>query len=191
MRTNAAAIFSIALFTTEAAELTVRYYNEAQVSAKALAVAVETANLALRQAGITARWVDCYADASACRYGDEFAVVELTIAVTAKDAPAFSGTTNFTMGVSLLPEKGTGVHAKVLWNRVTRYAKAYDVPAARVLGFVMAHEIGHLLMNTGAHSREGIMKAGWSGKDISLLAGRRLAFQGHEAAMMRRQLASR
>lgn len=180
MCTRTASILSVVLFNIEAAELTVRYYNEAKVSTKALAFAVETANRTLRQAGVKARWIDCYLDAAACKGDVESAVVELTIAADIQS----EGVGNFAMGISLLP----GVYAKVLWNRVTRYAKAFDVPVATVLGYVMAHEIGHLLMNTAAHAPEGVMKAVWTRTDTSLLAGGRMAFQGYEGAKMRRRL---
>ena len=76
MWTSTASILSVVLFNIEAAELTVRYYNEAKVSTKALAFAVETANRTLRQAGVKARWIDCYVEAAACK-GDVEAAVRL------------------------------------------------------------------------------------------------------------------
>ena len=124
MWTSTASILSVVLFNIEAAELTVRYYNEAKVSTKALAFAVETANRTLRQAGVKARWIDCYVEAAACKGDVEAAVVELTIAADIQS----EGVGNFAMGISLLP----GVYAKVLWNRVNRYAKTFDVPVATV-----------------------------------------------------------
>ena len=185
--TTAAVIF----FAAEASRLTVHYYNEAKVSRNALVVAVATADHALRQAGVTAHWVDCYTAATgSCKSDVGSAFIELTISAPSDQTPALKGTSNFTMGLSLLPENGTGVYAKVLWNRVTRFAKAHDIPVALVLGNVMAHEIGHLLMNTATHSPAGIMKAGWSGRDKSLLSRGAMSFQGHEGALMRCQLAS-
>jgi hypothetical protein len=62
------------------------------------------------------------------------------------------------------------------------------VPVGTVLGYALAHEVGHLLLHTGQHAVSGIMKAHWTAADRVSLAGKRMNFNGHEAASMRRQL---
>lgn len=172
-----------------AAELTIRYYNETQVSVKALATAIETASRAMRIAGVKVRWVNCYADGAGCKDAAS-TTFDLVLTTAARTEGVFAQTANYSMGYSLLPKGEQGVHAKILWSRVLDYASTHDVPAAIVLGNVMAHEIGHLLLNSGAHSRCGIMKASWSHRDSRLLGDGRMSFEGHEAAAMRRRLAA-
>jgi hypothetical protein len=47
----------------------------------------------------------------------------------------------------------------------------------RVLGHVLAHEIGHMLLRTNLHRDAGLMKAHWSPKDLSeMLTGFVLPF---------------
>jgi hypothetical protein len=41
------------------------------------------------------------------------------------------------------------------------------VEAAKVLGRVIAHEVGHLLLGHNAHSSEGIMRANWNKADFA------------------------
>jgi hypothetical protein len=187
-----AAFALTATIASAANTLTVRYYNEAGIPGKALASAVGTANLAMRTAGIQVHWLDCYATPEDCREaGDRALAVTFTVARPSEAGGGSLVNAGFSMGYSLLPENGAGgVYAKVMWNRVIAYAQAVDAPAAAVLGHVIAHELGHLLLNTGRHSHHGIMKAVWTGSGKSLLAGGRLAFQGHEAAAMRRRVAA-
>ena len=178
----AAILVSVAASVVLASEVTVHYYNEARIPERALAEAIETANSAMRRAEIKVRWVNCYAEPQNCRTAN-------TLQVSVVDTMSEVRTPSFSMGYSLLPQTGNGVYAKVMWNRVLQYAKAFDLPATKVLGNVIAHEIGHLLLGTGEHSHGGIMKARWSGSEKTALAGGRLAFQGHEAAKMRRRVA--
>jgi hypothetical protein len=164
-----------------AAEVTVHYYNEAGIPEKALGQAIETANSVLRRAEVRVRWVDCYRQPKACQNGNALEVSIVEKASTVRNA-------SFSMGYSLLPAGGTGVYATVMWNRVRRYAETFDMPAIKVLGNAIAHEIGHLLLGTGEHSREGIMMPSWTGREkVSLMSGR-LQFQGHEATKMRRRV---
>jgi len=46
----------------------------------------------------------------------------------------------------------------VLYDRVLDKSEALNVRIARVLGFVMAHEIGHVLLAGRGHGHVGVMK---------------------------------
>lgn len=183
--TKTIAAFTAVVAAVSGSELTIRYYNEVGVPEKALSKAIETAAAALRRAEIPARWVNCYAKPTDCSTA---AGVVLEVSIIGAPAEEFRKVASFAMGYSLLPEQGDGVYAKVIWNRVMKYSKAFDVPAPLVLGNAIAHEVGHLLLGTGDHAHAGIMKAQWSGMEKVALAGGRLGFQGHESAKMRRRL---
>jgi hypothetical protein len=51
-----------------------------------------------------------------------------------------------------------GVRAYVAYRRVVRFARRTHTDPARILGAVIAHEIGHLLLGEG-HSATGLMAA--------------------------------
>lgn len=172
-----------AALAAAAEEITVHYYNEAGVPARLLEQAVGTANSALRRAEIRVKWVNCYRDPEACT-----TAAALRVSIVEAAEPALRAV-SFAMGHSLLPQGGQGVYAKVFCNRVKQYAQSIDAPTATVLGNAIAHEIGHLLLGSGEHSRQGIMKAQWSGAERESLRSGRIRFQGHEAARMRRRAA--
>jgi hypothetical protein len=186
---NTIPICAVASAAALGADLIVHYHNEARVPEKPLALAIETAAQALRRAEIQVRWVNCYANAEACKVEPATAGVVLQVSIAGAPTNEFRAVSSFAMGYSLLPEQGQGVYAKVMWPRVMKYSIAFDVPAALVLGNAIAHEVGHLLLGTGEHSHRGIMRAQWSGAEKFALEGGRLGFQGHEAARMRRRVA--
>jgi hypothetical protein len=60
-----------------------------------------------------------------------------------------------------------------------------------ILGHVIAHEVGHLLLGTNSHSQDGIMSAEWSGSELRRLAKGALLFTASEPMRIRTELASR
>jgi hypothetical protein len=45
-------------------------------------------------------------------------------------------------------------------------ARRAGADAATVLGRAIAHEIGHLLLNSNAHPESGLMRAAWSQREL-------------------------
>ena len=62
-----------------------------------------------------------------------------------------------------------------------------SVGTDQLLGYTMAHELGHLLIGPG-HRANGIMRAAWGRKEIQALHQRRLKFQQAERAVIMRTL---
>jgi hypothetical protein len=81
------------------------------------------------------------------------------------------------LGRSIIPGDGTkGVRAYVFYHRVEELAATEEASAAQILGHAMAHEIGHLLLNSNKHSDTGIMQALWRNEQMELLRSRLLLF---------------
>ena len=53
-----------------------------------------------------------------------------------------------------------------------------------MLAYVMAHEVGHLLLPAG-HSAAGLMGSEWNARNLSLAVHGRLNFTDEEAGLMR------
>jgi hypothetical protein len=54
-----------------------------------------------------------------------------------------------------------------------------------ILGDVIAHELGHLLLGNHAHSVQGIMRARWQADQLHGLSAGRLFFTTDQAARLR------
>jgi hypothetical protein len=59
----------------------------------------------------------------------------------------------------------------------------------RMLGHIMAHEIGHALLPFQSHSPQGLMRARWDRADLELAQARRLRFTADHAELIRRKVA--
>jgi hypothetical protein len=79
-------------------------------------------------------------------------------------------------GVAFLSAEGTGAYTDVSYNSAEELDQEWHVGLARVLGHVMAHELGHLLLGSNAHSRQGIMCPRWHRDELHLASKGALLF---------------
>jgi hypothetical protein len=96
------------------------------------------------------------------------------------------------MGISVLEEEGgRGSLSSGYYDRVAELARSGSAPRSVVLGHAMAHELGHLLLKTGAHTATGIMRAVWQPEEVREAARSALNFSGHQAKQMRAEVRAR
>jgi len=94
------------------------------------------------------------------------------------------------MGAAIRTAQGTQV-AYVFYRRVESQAAQYGVSPAFVLACAIAHEVGHLLMPEGMHSRHadaGLMRACWDRDDFRRADMGQLRFQPEQAVLIRARL---
>jgi hypothetical protein len=72
----------------------------------------------------------------------------------------------------------------VLYGRILLATERNPERRAVLLAHVLAHEVGHLLMRTTAHSPDGVMKAHWSFADYTQMAYRPLPFLPHDVDLI-------
>jgi hypothetical protein len=102
------------------------------------------------------------------------------------------GLSQATFGSALLPEDGGfGMTAQVCAHCCEELAKGSESLHAAILGHVMAHEIGHLLLGIGSHGPTGLMHVPWRHKELESVAQGTLLFTPSEGEKMRRQVAAR
>jgi hypothetical protein len=74
--------------------------------------------------------------------------------------------------------------AAVYWPRVLELEKSKLAERSAILGCMMAHEIGHLLLDDGGHPEYGIMRGFWGDDDLRAIAKGRLLFTGEQGRRM-------
>jgi hypothetical protein len=79
------------------------------------------------------------------------------------------------MGRAYIAESGEAYLADAYFKAVQKLAGAHDADADALLGFVIAHELGHLLLGEG-HVPDGVMQAQWGGAAVKALERRWLQF---------------
>ena len=64
-----------------------------------------------------------------------------------------------------------------------------DLLAGRILGSVIAHEMGHLLLGSSAHAISGIMRARWESAELHRIAMGTLMFLPEQSKRMHARIA--
>ena len=88
------------------------------------------------------------------------------------------------MGATVWTDRGTPA-VYVFYRRVEAEAERHAVSIALVLACALAHEVGHVLMPEGGHSREGLMRAFWNGDDFHSADRGQLRFIPEQVAAIR------
>lgn len=69
-------------------------------------------------------------------------------------------------GIAFLDEFGSGAYCDVFYDRIAELHHRGRASEATILGIVAAHELGHLLLGSHAHSPVGIMRPQLQEKDF-------------------------
>ena len=177
-----------------ASTITVRVYDYAHVNRKALLAAEDQVGSILRAAGIDSHWVDCpTSHAELNKYPDcttAGQVNDYILRIQPNAMAVLEGSSQTALGSATDCEQGTCT-ASVFVDRVRNLAGGDTAPVEILLGRVMARETGQMLIGAGFASRSGIMKASWSPRELSLLAGPDMRFSPVEARAMRARLTER
>ena len=113
----------------------------------------------------------------------------LTVRIVAQSLEA-KDRSRFVMGMALETRVGRGILAFAYYDRIRLYSEDLGLDASRVLGHVMAHELGHLLLPHGAHSTTGVMRGAWDSAQAKLVSAGLLTFLPAEAALIQQRLSA-
>ena len=163
---------SLAASSTERhAQITVRISNRVHLPADSLAQIEQVATQILRKAGVQAFWLDCSimfpTDQRQPDCDRPVGPTDFTL-IFVEEIPSLSPrVSHTTLGFALVPDDGgPGDRAFISNHRAHDTAEWLEASPEMILGLSAAHEIGHLLMGSGKHSRSGLMRAQWDAKDL-------------------------
>jgi len=81
-----------------------------------------------------------------------------------------------------------GLNVRIFDDRVRDAAWRQSRPHPAVLAHVMAHEIGHVLLRSSAHSHHGLMSSVWTEHEYDWMAKALMFFTGGQSQEMRANL---
>jgi hypothetical protein len=190
---TASVLFTLTIFLRWAAaeetvlrgpQFTVSVYNDAGVPPTVLDRAEQRARSIFARADLDVVWVNCpqasTEDALACNRTDVSGYIALRIIPN-----AISSTSHAVFGVAFLSPDGAGKYSDVFWKRAEDLHETSNLDLGSILGSVMAHELGHLLLGSNAHALSGIMRAHWEGEELRRIAMGTLLFTPRQAKLMR------
>jgi hypothetical protein len=95
-------------------------------------------------------------------------------------------------GVALEDPQGDfGSHAWIFCDLLKDAAAQSGVNQSLLLGAVMAHELGHLLLSTDSHSTSGLMRANWSSEELLAIRQKALHFSSGETRRIQKAVMAR
>jgi hypothetical protein len=157
----------------------VRLYNHAGVAADVLARAKDDVARIYHEVGVQVAWLESASERSTSQF---------TIDMIIRPNPAGVASGSRVMGTTLGDTHETGGRAFVFKDRVLQTAHRGEQDVAQVLAYGIAHEMGHVLLPSPAHSEHGIMRAEWSGDDLRHIASDSLGFTPTQAMLIRSTL---
>jgi hypothetical protein len=108
------------------------------------------------------------------------------IKILAGNAKHRSNSRGRALGQSSADRNG-GTFASVFVAPIRDEADAADIPWVIVLSYATAHEVGHLLLGTQAHTSRGLMKPNWDRGDYVDMFQKRCHFTHEQALLMVRR----
>jgi hypothetical protein len=167
-------------------QITVQVYNSASLPEIKISQALAEAAWILRRGGIGVEWIRCTGPEDCQESPDP----RLLVFRLNPDSPSDVG--ERALGFSL-PFTARANHGAVFASRIARFSKEHLSGASEepfILGAVIVHEIGHLLLRSDEHGG-GIMRANWEKDAAVAIAQRRLLFTPLQALAIRRGLQTR
>jgi hypothetical protein len=167
--------------------ISVRVLNRARVPTATTAEAERTAADIFKKAGVEIGWVDCEAS-DACRR--EPGQLELWLHLLDSQPATLSADA---LGYALLTHapRNEGSYAAVSWPAVRHLADSMVIGPGPVLGAAIAHELGHLLLDSHAHSHDGVMAERLRPPELMMAARGELRLDDHWAEAIRREIRRR
>ena len=135
--------------------------------------AEQIAGAVYRDIGVSLEWTD-----AGCAAGEH----TLTVNVIAREASPLN-VTNLTLGFA---EPGSSV-ATILYDRIVSFARHFRVKRDVLLGYAIAHEIGHLLLPPNSHSPTGVMRPALN---LEEAAAKRLRFTREQGELIVQRIES-
>ena len=164
-------------------------FNYTDASPEGLAVGEREAGRILAQAGIQVTWLNCPVipgGSPSCTR--EVAASDIRVRIVTLPKPGQSTFNDSVFGFAIAP-----AFASVYYQSAQRLAKLddadFEMPV--ILGCVIAHEIGHLLLGPNSHSASGVMQPQWERKQVQQAMMGRMMFAPEQARVIRSQMQSR
>jgi hypothetical protein len=169
---------------TSGAQLQVLVFNYSGASSATVVAAEGETSRIFSDTGIDIAWVHCPIPLSAD--SDEACAADLGVGgevrVRILDHATENAVGGSVFGFAVAPVFATVYYGDVLRIQ-TLHNPDYEIPL--ILGCLIAHEIGHLILGPGAHASFGIMQARWEPADLNRAIRGQIGFTIAEKKVLR------
>jgi hypothetical protein len=168
-------------------------YDEARVAPQVMNEALSQASRIFCQALVAVNWIDCHVVVAGGKVNDNCSQYLNSNPIFLHVLPTAGAFPNLrALGHAAVAPEG-GVRATVYFDRVQKFTGENHPSCglARLMGHVMAHELGHLLLSRASHSLIGLMAGPWDLKQLVQAEQGTLLFTPEEGVSMREAVTRR
>ena len=157
----------------------VRVYDAVPVTPAMREAAIRTAAAIVEEAGIAVDWYDCTEQSLQPSCQDSRRTLNFIVRLMPTFVPAARGSRialetrksarsqQSELGFAIIdPHTLVGAMATIYHDRVEAAALGAGVERSELLGRALAHEVGHLLLQSRGHSPSGLMRAVWTDEEL-------------------------
>jgi hypothetical protein len=179
--------------------VTVSVFNDAGVAPDDFRRARSRAESVMLRAGVSLEWLDCGTPGNrptdrgctGLQFPKHLSVRFVSGHQVSGRPVAGDGTAKSDVfGSSFQNEAGEGNYAVVYCDLLRNSAPAKSIGSGDLLGLVVAHELGHLLLGLNSHSQEGLMSPVWREREMLQVRLGAFYFSGAEAGRMALRLSA-
>jgi hypothetical protein len=173
--------------------LEVRVYRSDSTSNGMMMEAARVADSVFQQSGVGVEWVDCPGRADRGRPIDERCTyptgpLQLALRMVARRNAA----EHHHLGAALATrERDAAQYATVYLDSIETLVADGPGSARTLLGYIVAHELGHLLLGPDSHSTLGIMRPRWPGVGLFSTPPAEFLFNPEQANQLREAVRAR
>jgi hypothetical protein len=168
---------------------TVLLYDYVNLPADARAEAKQNASRILGQAGLAVEFIECSIGGAETGHPDCTGLLAPAV-FNLRIFPPRRAEYGKQLGYAVMAPEG-GAYITMFINPAERKARVASLSEGALLGHVIAHEIGHLLLGPNGHSTSGIMRPTWRPLDEEWMAKGALQFDSGQARKMQSALLAR
>lgn len=173
---------------TTLSQLDVAVFNDAGVDPQIVREAEDRAAQVFRVAEIEVHWRNAHPEQTAA--SAEPASSEHGMLVSVRILPCSRDLAADILGLAFIGKGGRGQQADIFYDGIAKLSRSESLNAAVLLGAVMAHEVGHLLLGSKSHSATGIMQRHWHESDLKLAALGEFGFGTAQKVKMQRRISA-
>ena len=166
-------------------EVRVRLQDYANVPAVWLTKAKAVATGILENGGVRVLWSDCSptSERRDALCSIPLGPIDLQVRILSEEMAKRTLRSRQSMGNAMVSGQFPSI-ASVFYHRAVELEAGKPGVLAEILGGILAHEIGHLLLAENSHSGTGVLRAQWGDQDLRRIACGRLWFTPEQAARM-------
>jgi len=174
--------------------VTIQIHDYWHVSSESLARARAVVTAMYERIGVRTEWIGVLQQSerhpgSAHRgTNSQLPIAQVTLIILTPKMAARGRVEEGALGFAAVPTEGMGRIAYAIYDRVRDTAARAAMNEDELLGFVIAHEIAHLMLPRGAHAETGLMRGHWNVRDFQQIDVIKLGFSPQQASDIRSTL---